>query len=504
MAGAYNEIDAPNSGVLAGRRNLIPEGNQCSSISAGESNQVLGYNLHIGAGNNNYVEGINSGILAGASNNIEAYTSAVAAGVSNSINITVTPSNNETSSFIGGGNNNEIYNRYSGIVAGYKNTVSSQKSTVSGGESNTIHENADNSFVGGGTTNEVAAYSAGVLAGESNNVSGNYSGIVAGSLNNIYGKNSGILAGYTNIILGGAEKSSIISGDNNSINSNNSSAGGSNNVINSHNSFAFGTGLELKNNPNSVAVGQYNASNSAALFQVGTGSATHRRNTLEVFRNDAVGGVVKVSGKALFTGDVDFSSATVIGLPSSGGGSGSGPLAIQVNELPTENIDDSKIYILNEIKNTELYYFDGLKYCTLSAVVLDIVGVNPTVNYYVVNELPTNAEITDLQTFNVINCYIFNNVAYVYGNAGSGDEWLRVSAIFAQMGNPAEDKGRIYDLTDTSVETGLYVYYEELPKKFYLYSNNEWEAISNGSGLTQEKVQEMINTAINGALGGNY
>jgi hypothetical protein len=202
-----------------------------------------------------------------------------------------------------------------------------------------------------------------------------------------------------------------------------------------------------------------------------------------------------ISGKKTFSGEIDLTNATVTGLPK---------LAIEVEELPTENIDDSKIYILQQIENAELYYFGGINYHTLAEVVLDVVGVNPTVNYYVVNELPASGEITDLQTFSVINCYIFNDVAYVYGNTDSGAIWMPVKTIFAQMGNPTEDKGRVYDLTDTSVEVGLYVYYEELPKKFYLYSNNEWEVVSNGIGLTQEKVQTMIDAAIMGALNDEY
>ena len=178
------------------------------------------------------------------------------------------------------------------------------------------------------------------------------------------------------------------------------------------------------------------------------------------------------SSKHNFRGNVDFTNATVTGLDLSGG-----TLAIEVEELPTENIDDSKIYILNEIKNAEVYYFDGEKYCTLSAVILDVVGVTPTINHYVVNELPTNAEITDLQTFSVVNCYIFDNVSYVYGSVlGSDNMWLPVNFIFEQMGNPTENKGRVYDLTNASVEVGLYVYYEEF-RKFYLYSDSEWKEI---------------------------
>jgi len=216
--------------------------------------------------------------------------------------------------------------------------------------------------------------------------------------------------------------------------------------------------------------------------------------------NDSENGELILSADNInIKGNVDFTEATVTGLNLGGG-----TLAIEVEELPTENIDDSKIYILNEIKNAEVYYFDGEKYNTLSAVILDIVGVTPIINHYVVNELPTNAEITDLQTFSVVNCYIFNNVTYVYGNAGSGNMWLTVSAIFAQMGTPTEDKGRVYDLTNASVEVGLYVYYEEF-RKFYLYSNSEWKEIGgstsdkyvlslsgNGGTLTDEQYQGLV------------
>lgn len=175
----------------------------------------------------------------------------------------------------------------------------------------------------------------------------------------------------------------------------------------------------------------------------------------------------------------DFATE-IVNLPSGGNSN-----VIEVSELPTENIDESKIYIVNELVNAQVYYFDGEKYCTLFAVILDIVGVTPTINHYVVNELPTNAEITDLQTFSTVNCYIFDNVAYVYGNAGAGNMWLTVSAIFAQMGNTTEDKGRVYDLTNTSVEVGLYVYYEDKQMGVtqnngaYVWNGDEWFKASN-------------------------
>lgn len=156
------------------------------------------------------------------------------------------------------------------------------------------------------------------------------------------------------------------------------------------------------------------------------------------------------------------------------GGSGSGGnITVEVDELPTENIDASKIYMVT--KNAEVYCKLEDAILTLGACVQDVVGVTPEINYKIVTELPTTGEVTDLQTFSVIYCYIYNNVPYVYGNAGTGNMWITVSALASQMGVPVEDKGRTQNIY-VETEIGLYVYYDQIA---YVWNNAWSKLVSN-------------------------
>lgn len=177
-----------------------------------------------------------------------------------------------------------------------------------------------------------------------------------------------------------------------------------------------------------------------------------------------------ISPKHTFEGEVDFTEATIKGLNLGGG-----TLSIEVNELPTENIDDSKIYVLNE-KSVEVFFHDGESYMTLEQAA-HITIPTATIKYYLVDNFPAEPLVSDFQTFNPAHCYIVNNVPYVYGDAGAGNMWLTVSALFSQLvGVTIEDKGVTENIANET-EMGLYVYYYEEPKKFYLYSNNQWEEI---------------------------
>ena len=159
--------------------------------------------------------------------------------------------------------------------------------------------------------------------------------------------------------------------------------------------------------------------------------------------------------------------------------SGGGNITVEVEELPTENIDASKIYMVAE--NAEVYCKLEDAILVLSACVQDAVGVTPEVNYKVVTELPTTGEVTDLQTFSVIYCYIYNNVPYVYGNAGAGNMWIPVSTLFAEMGVPVEDKGRTYNIF-AETEIGLYVYYDQIA---YVWNNAWSKLVSNSSYICE-------------------
>ena len=168
-----------------------------------------------------------------------------------------------------------------------------------------------------------------------------------------------------------------------------------------------------------------------------------------------------ISGDKTFIGGVDFTNATVTGLPE---------LPIEVEELPTENIDDSKIYILNE-KGVEVYMHDGTQYMSLSALLAQMGG---TAYYYIVDELPTAGQISDPDT-GIMYCYIFNDIPYIYVDLGEGASWTTVSAY---MGGSIPDKGVTENIANET-EMGLYVYYYEELKGFYLYSDNQWKKINN-------------------------
>lgn len=180
-----------------------------------------------------------------------------------------------------------------------------------------------------------------------------------------------------------------------------------------------------------------------------------------------------------FNGKVSFQGAEVIGLPNNSGGSSGGILANEVEELPTENIDSSRIYLLSTAENAEVYYLFEVGYFTLKDLVTIQMGIQPEINYYVVKELPTSPLTSDLATFSSINCYIYNDIAYVYGNAGAGNMWLTVSTLISQIsGTTVIDKGRTPNIATENNGFGMYVYYEEV-KKLCIYSNQEWVEVSN-------------------------
>lgn len=150
------------------------------------------------------------------------------------------------------------------------------------------------------------------------------------------------------------------------------------------------------------------------------------------------------------------------------------PLPIEVDELPTENIDDSKIYILNrKARNAEVYLHTGTEYMSLSALLVQMGG---TAYYYIVDELPTVGELSDINN-NITYCYIFNDIPYIYVDLGEGASWTTVSAY---MGGEFPDKGVTNDIT-AETEAGIYVFYTAniISKSFYLYNNNQWEKLNN-------------------------
>lgn len=132
---------------------------------------------------------------------------------------------------------------------------------------------------------------------------------------------------------------------------------------------------------------------------------------------------------------------------SIGGGGSGGSCIIDVTELPSE-YKDVNVYAR----------FDESTYMTFLQV-FQSEGITPDLHYYVVDELPTEGKASDFNSLTVVHCYIANNIPYVYGDLGSGNMWVTVSAMLADaIGMPIPDKGFTLDITATT-EAGIYVTY---------------------------------------------
>lgn len=168
-----------------------------------------------------------------------------------------------------------------------------------------------------------------------------------------------------------------------------------------------------------------------------------------------------------------------------GSGGGSGDVVI-VDELPTENIDESKIYLVNS--DIEVYWFIDGGFMTLRELLSASLGegAEPLIYYEVVNELPASPNETNLITFNPVYGYIYNGIAYFYTDAGAGNMWLTAGTLMTYLGAPTEDKGRTYDITEET-EDGFYTYYTDKSvgvagsEKLYRWNGASWEEIGQES-----------------------
>ena len=168
-----------------------------------------------------------------------------------------------------------------------------------------------------------------------------------------------------------------------------------------------------------------------------------------------------------------------------GGGGGSG--IIEVEDLPTENIDENAIYKTNAPMDLQVWWkYDEDTFYTLKETIKEGTQVDPNITYYLVDSLPDNPNVSDLSTFSNIYCYIYNDIPYVYGNAGSGNTWFDVVTLFALMGTTVTNKGYAEHIGLT-YEAGLYVTYSknaiginvENKNSIYQFDGNDWENYYN-------------------------
>lgn len=212
-------------------------------------------------------------------------------------------------------------------------------------------------------------------------------------------------------------------------------------------------------------------------------------------------GLIEKSNETTGATDVDLTSAvnTLIDGYGVGGSDGTGDdsIVIDVEELPTENIDDSKIYkIIKDINITTIVTSYGETLTSLmeanAAQYGDIVGEN----YYVVDELPSNgnASVEDMSGSvytTVYHIYIVRETGIPYITY-DGISWVRCDeGITAySLGNyngvitnisHATDDG-CYMLMVSSKEYIFGIPNAANDKIVYLHNGSEWTKA--GKGIT--------------------
>lgn len=111
--------------------------------------------------------------------------------------------------------------------------------------------------------------------------------------------------------------------------------------------------------------------------------------------------------------------------------SGSGVVDVQiVDELPTQNIRQGVLYkVKSKIVDLNVYVKTGSSMAMPLNKCIENMGLTPNLTYYLVDSLPENPNVSDLQTFNPAYVYICDDVSYTYGNIGYGNMWITVSDL---------------------------------------------------------------------------
>lgn len=149
-----------------------------------------------------------------------------------------------------------------------------------------------------------------------------------------------------------------------------------------------------------------------------------------------------------------------------------GSSVIDVEEFPTENVQDLTFYRKKSKTDTEVYMsMDG-----------ESMNLSTTATFYEVDEQPTetNMEVSNMETGPLI-IYIFNGVCYLYTDLGSGLNVITLGSIYGM-----EDKtaGSVNDIDSD----GIYVIYgkeiEEIGvnKETYNFIDGVW--VDNNKTLT--------------------
>ena len=163
----------------------------------GTAPQKIGsHNLVIGIGHNYTQHG---GLIAGFRNTVASSDSSISGGIDNV--------SNGSYGSVSGGASNTASGVASSVSGGISNTASGSSSSVSGGNSNTA--SGSSSSVSGGITNAASSSSSSVSGGSSNTASGAASSVIGGLSNTASSSYSSVSGGNSNTASGG---SSSVSG----------------------------------------------------------------------------------------------------------------------------------------------------------------------------------------------------------------------------------------------------------------------------------------------------
>ncbi len=234
FSGDSHFLNANNSFIGGGNANNICSasgfGPVVNSVIAGGINNFItddGSALGVTTADCSFVGG-------GNSNKVFSISSSIVGGEANCIANNIYGKGVHGHSFIGGGKTNCIFGAFSFIGDGEQNTIQSGiggvlYSAIVGGDQNTISDDgilpAASSFIGGGQSNNVFGQLASVVGGSGNSAHGQLSFIGGGIANNVFinSNSSGVVSGCQNSIgniLGtglGAANSFIGGGGNNCI-----------------------------------------------------------------------------------------------------------------------------------------------------------------------------------------------------------------------------------------------------------------------------------------------
>lgn len=162
---------------------------------------------------------------------------------------------------------------------------------------------------------------------------------------------------------------------------------------------------------------------------------------------------------------------------------------IEVQELPTENIDENAIYKIprkltdvaviynSDYGNGPRNYIDFLSFSTG----IKIIGLET------VQEKPTeNIKSSSLATYEIYFYYVKSEQdLFLYGNIGMGDSWYTYGQVIQFINDVSMSfKGEYYcGLTNT--EAGYYAYFED--EKYYQYINKSFVECFGNLQITLNK-----------------